>query len=147
MPEGEIVEGSEVTLHYTLSLADGKLVDTSRNSEPASLLVGTGEFLPAFEQRLIGLRSGDQRRFEIPCAEAYGEDAVEDIHVLSRSDFPSDMKLEPGLVVAFETPSGAEAPGVVTDVTEHEVSVNFTHPLAGHDLVFEVEILAVNPRF
>lgn len=145
MTDQEIIEGSEVTLHYTLSLADGKPVETSRTSEPATLVVGAGDFLSAFEQRLIGLHTGDQRRFEIPCTETYGEHAGEDIHVLPRDDFPPDMKLEPGLVIAFETPSGAEAPGVVTEVAEHEVSVNFTHPLAGHDLVFEVEILAVNP--
>jgi FKBP-type peptidyl-prolyl cis-trans isomerase SlpA len=145
MNDLEITQGSEVTLHYALSLAGGKPVETSRDSEPVALVVGAGDFLPAFEERLIGLRAGDQRRFEIPCTEAYGEAASEDIHVLPRSDFSPDMKLESGLVVAFETPSGAEVPGIVTDVSDHEVSVNFTHPLAGHDLVFEVEILAVKP--
>jgi FKBP-type peptidyl-prolyl cis-trans isomerase SlpA len=143
MNDQEIVKGSEVTLHYTLKLADGRTVETSREAEPVTLVVGAGDFLAAFEQRLIGLRVGDHHHFDIPCGEAYGETAGEDIHVLPRDDFPPDMMLEPGLVIAFETPSGAEAPGVVTEVTEHEVSVNFTHPLAGHDLAFVVEILAV----
>jgi FKBP-type peptidyl-prolyl cis-trans isomerase SlpA len=62
---------------------------------------------------------------------------------MPRSDFPIDMSLEPGIVVAFDLPSGDEVPGTVVEVSEHEVQVDFSHPLAGHDLVFEVEILEV----
>jgi FKBP-type peptidyl-prolyl cis-trans isomerase SlpA len=143
---GEVItQGSEVTLHYTLSLATGKLAETTRESGPATLVAGSGELLPAFECRLIGLSAGDKRRFEIKCLEAYGPAETDNVHVLARSEFPPDMKLEPGLVISFETPAGDEAPGVVREVSASEVTVDFAHPLAGHDLVFEVEILAVKP--
>jgi FKBP-type peptidyl-prolyl cis-trans isomerase SlpA len=134
-----------VTLHYTLSLVSGKIAETTRDGPPATLVIGQGDLLPAFECRLLGLEPGDQRRFEIPCLEVYGPAETDNIHVLPRGEFPPGMKLEPGLVVSFETPSGAEAPGVVREVTETEVRVDFAHPLAGHDLVFEVEILDVRP--
>lgn len=141
----EIARGCEVTLHYTLSLASGKLAETTRDDAPVTLVVGESDLLPAFEVRLLGLSPGDSRRFEIPCLEAYGPAETDNVHVLPRGDFPPEMKLEPGLVIAFDTPSGAEAPGVVTEVSEHEVTVDFAHPLAGHDLVLEVEILDVKP--
>jgi FKBP-type peptidyl-prolyl cis-trans isomerase SlpA len=102
--------------------------------------------LPVFEQRLIGLRIGDKCRFEIAGSETRDLLTTDENHVLPRSDFPLEMKLEPGMVIAFETPSGAEAAGVVTEVSDLEVSVNFAHPLAGHDLVFEVEVLDIQPH-
>lgn len=138
-----ITQGSEVTLHYTLGLATGKLAETTRESGPATLVVGSGELLPAFECRLLGLEAGDTRRFEITCLEAYGPAETDNVHVLPRNEFPPDMKLEPGLVISFETPGGDEAPGVVREVSDNEVVVDFAHPLAGHDLVLEVEILEV----
>jgi FKBP-type peptidyl-prolyl cis-trans isomerase SlpA len=138
--------GSTVTLHYTLSLAaTGRVVDTTRDSEPMRLLVGESDLLPAFERCLLGLDTGDVRRFEIASRDAFGEEDVADMQVMPRSDFPPDMKLEPGMVIGFDLPSGDEVPGTVVEVSEHEIQVDFSHPLAGHDLVFAVEILDVEP--
>lgn len=145
-PESPLVErGSKVTLHYALSLASGKPVDTTRGGEPAVLVVGQGELHTAFEERLVGLVAGESRRFEIACMEAFGPSEMDNVHALPRDEFPPEMRLEPGLVIGFALPSGAEVPGTVVDVSEREVRVDFNHPLAGHDLVFEVEVLAVEP--
>lgn len=138
--------GSTVTLHYTLSLAaSGRIVDTTRNSEPLRVVVGESNLLPVFERCLLGLDGGDVRRFEIASRDAYGEEDIADIQMMPRSDFPPDMKLEPGMVVGFDLPSGDEVPGTIIEVSEHEVQVDFSHPLAGHDLVFDVEIIDVRP--
>jgi FKBP-type peptidyl-prolyl cis-trans isomerase SlpA len=140
-----IARGSQVTLHYTLSIAGDKVAETTRGGAPATIVIGGGELIPAFECRLIGLEAGDRQRFEIPCLEAYGPAEPDELHVLPRGDFPPDMKLEPGLLISFATPTGDEAAGVVAEVSANEVTVNFANPLAGHDLVFEVEILDVKP--
>jgi FKBP-type peptidyl-prolyl cis-trans isomerase 2 len=145
MSEGAIQYGSTVTLHYTLSLPDGWVVESTRGGEPAVVGVGRGEMLPGLEQRLLGLRAGERARFEIPCVEAYGPAGDPQLQSLAREAFPPDMPLEPGLVIGFETPNGAEVPGTIVEVSPREVIVDFAHPLAGHDLVFEVEILAVSP--
>jgi FKBP-type peptidyl-prolyl cis-trans isomerase SlpA len=138
--------GSTVTLHYTLSLAaTGRVVETTRDRDPPRLVIGESDLLPAFERCLLGLDTGDVRRLEIASRDAYGEDDVADMQVMPRSDFPPDMKLEPGMVVGFSLPSGEEVPGTLVEVSEHEVQVDFSHPLAGHDLVFDVEILDVEP--
>ncbi len=145
MSEIKIKKGSRVTLYYTLSLADGKVADSTKENEPLTIVLGESDLLPAFEHRLLGLQAGDKRRFEIPCMEAYGPSEADNVHALPREEFPPDMKLEAGLVIGFETPSGEEVPGTILEVSEKDVSVDFSHPLAGHDLVFEVEILDVEP--
>jgi FKBP-type peptidyl-prolyl cis-trans isomerase SlpA len=141
-----VTAGSTVTLHYTLSLAGtGRVVDTTRNGEPLRLVVGESDLLPAFERCLLGLDTGEVRRFEIASRDAYGAEDIADIQVMPRSDFPPDMKLEPGMVIGFDLPSGEEVPGTIVEASEHEIQVDFSHPLAGHDLVFDVEILDVKP--
>lgn len=136
--------GDRVTLHYTLSLANGKVVDTTRDKAPADLLLGASDLLPAFERCLLGLRAGDVRRFEIPCADAFGPSETDGVQAIPRDEFPKHLDPKPDLVVAFELPSGEEIPGTVVEVTDREVYVNFSHPLAGYDLVFETEILRVD---
>ena len=64
---------------------------------------------------------------------------------MPRSEFPADMPLEPGLIVGFTTPSGEEVPGAIQEIKGDDVVVDFNHPLAGHEVIFDVEILEVKP--
>ncbi len=142
-----IQRGSAVILHYTLSLPDGTVVETSSGEEPAVVVIGHGDLLPAVESRLLGMRAGERARFEIPSHEAYGPSVEPQLQVLARDDFPLDMPVKPGMVIGFETPSGEEVPGTIKEVSDQEVIVDFAHPLAGHDLIVEVEIMSVQtPR-
>jgi FKBP-type peptidyl-prolyl cis-trans isomerase SlpA len=144
MPAGapEIAPGSRITLHYTLSLADGHIVETTRATSPATHVLGSGGWLPVLEHRLLGLKAGAARRFEIAAAEV-GVPETPVPQVMPRDEFPPELKLEAGQVIGFTLPSGEEVPGTVLDVSEYEVTVDFSHPLAGRDLVWEVEILDV----
>ncbi len=139
----KIERGSRVTFHYRLLFTDGRLIEETPEDQPLTITLGNSDLLPSFEDRLLELVPGDEQRFEIPCLDAYGLHDTENTAILPRSDFPLDMKLEPGQVVGFASPDGEEASGIVTAVAENEVTVNFSHPLAGHDLVFEVRILKV----
>ncbi len=139
-----IEAGGRVTLHYTLSLADGHVVETTREGTPATHVIGAGNWLAALEDRLIGLVAGDVRRFEIAAAEIGAPEPPEP-QVMARDEFPPEMRLEPGVVVGFTLPSGEEVAGTVLEATAHEVTVDFSHPLAGRDLVWEVEIIEVKP--
>ncbi len=134
---------SRVQLHFRLQLADGTEVDTSLGGDPLSVTLGQGELIDGLESRLLGLQAGDQRRFEIPAPEAYGPIEGGTLSTLPRSDFPPKVEPVPGAVIAFATPQGEEVPGTVVAVGETEVLVDFSHPFAGHDLIFEVEILSV----
>ncbi len=140
-----IAPGSRVSLHFSLSLTDGTLAEASAPGKPWTVTVGSGDLFEALERCLLGLRAGERRRCEIPAQEAFGPVRDDAIHTLPRSAFPSELGVEVGQVIGFTTPAGQEIPGRVLNVTETEVTVDFCHPLAGHNLVFEVEILAVEP--
>lgn len=138
--------GSEVQLHFRLSLADGTEIDSTYGDAPVAVRVGAGDLVEGLERRLIGLRAGDRARLEIPALEAYGPVMLDALTPLPRADFPADIALEPGAVIGFTDPQGREVPGTVVSVNESEVMVDFSHPLAGHDVVFEVEIVSVTPH-
>ena len=140
-----IEPGSRVSLNFRLSLADGTLAEASAPGEPWTVTLGRGDLFEALELCLLGLRAGERRRYEIPAHQAYGPASDDVIHTLPRSTFPSELGVEAGQVIGFTTPAGQEIPGQVLSVTDTEVTVDFCHPLAGHDLVFEVEILTVEP--
>jgi FKBP-type peptidyl-prolyl cis-trans isomerase SlpA len=135
---------TRVTLHFSLKLEDGGVVDSNFDKEPASFVVGDGNLLGGFEKRLMGLSAGDKASFEIPPEDAFGQPNPNNIQHFKRSDFSVDMVLEPGLVISFADPSG-ELPGVVKTIDGDKVDVDFNHPLSGRVITFSVEIVAVEP--
>jgi FKBP-type peptidyl-prolyl cis-trans isomerase SlpA len=138
-----IEPGSRVTLHYTLSLADETVVDSTREAEPITFQIGSGALIEILESRLIGLRAGEQRRFKVSAAQSQLPASAEAIQAMARSDFPAELAIEAGQVLGFVLPSGEEVPGLIVSISDTEVIVDFSHPLAGRDLIFDVEILAV----
>lgn len=141
-----VTHGARVLLHFRLSLKDGTEVETTIGSEPLSLTVGGGEFAEGLEQLLLGLKAGDCEAFQIGAWQAvFGDYDWDRVQTLDRNLFPEDMALEPGLVIGFTTPTGDEVPGVVQEVGDDQVTVDFNHPLAGRDCIYEVELLEVEP--
>jgi len=138
-----IQPGSRVTLHYTLSLVDNTVVDSTREGEPITFLIGSGMLIEMLEKYLVGLHTGEQRRFEISAAQNQLPASADAIQIMARSDFPAGLAIESGQVLGFVMPSGEEVPGLIVSVSGAEVTVDFSHPLAGRDIIFDVEILAV----
>ena len=137
--------GSEVLMHFTLSLADGTVADSTRDGEPLRFVMGDGTLIEGLELVLYGLKAGDRQCLSIEPRDAFGFPNEENIHTMPRSEFPADMPLEPGLIVGFTTPSGEEVPGAIQEIKGDDVVVDFNHPLAGHEVIFDVEILEVKP--
>ena len=142
-----ITQGSQVCMHYTISLEDGTVGDTSReDNEPLVFTVGDGTMIEGLELAIIGLKAGDTQNLRIGPETAFGFHDEDNVHWMPRSDFGSDMTLKPGVIVGFETPSGIEIPGMLLEVKDDQVKVDFNHPFAGHEITFDVEILDVaNP--
>lgn len=137
-----IGQGKKVTLHFSVALSDGTVVDTTRERNvPAEFTVGDGSLLPGFEKAIFGLQAGDRRSVFIDAKRGFGDWNENNVQVFTRLQF-SDMNLEPGLVISFADKTG-ELPGVVKEITDETVTVDFNHPLAGRDLVFEVDIIRV----
>lgn len=145
MLEQRISPGDRVRLRFALRLQDGTPVAETPADAPMEITLGAGDLLPMFEHRLAYLGPGESGHFEIPAdetREALGRGAVQ---TLPRSDFPESLDIRPGNVIEFRLPNGEDVPGRVVSLEPDQVTVDFTHPLAGHALVFEVEVLEVLP--
>lgn len=138
-----IGEGMEVTLHFTVKLEDGEVVDSTRDKQPATFQLGDGNLPPGFEAPLKGMATGDTGAFEVTPEHAFGQHNPQNVQRLSRDAF--EEAVEPGTVMSFADAAGGELPGVIASVDERHVEVDFNHPLAGRTLTFEVEILDVKP--
>ncbi|HUH38809.1 MAG TPA: FKBP-type peptidyl-prolyl cis-trans isomerase [Spongiibacteraceae bacterium] len=144
-PELAIGPNTRVTLHFALKLEDGAVVDSTFERSPASFTVGDGNLLPGFEKRLFGLTAGQRGSYQVPPEDAFGQPNPANVQRLPRSQFAADMELSEGLILSFADANRAETPGVVARFDSEEVVVDFNHPLAGHTLSFDVEILRVEP--
>lgn len=135
--------GTRVTLHFSLKFDDGAIVDSNFDKAPATFTVGDGSLLDGFERKLFGMKAGEQGAFTVLPEQSFGQPNPNNIQSFSRKDFAKDMVLEQGLVISFADASQSELPGVVKSVDGDTVVVDFNHPLAGRDIVFEVDIIAV----
>jgi FKBP-type peptidyl-prolyl cis-trans isomerase SlpA len=139
----QIEQGKQVELHFALKLEDGQVVDTTFDRAPAVLKVGDGNLPEGFEALIIGLQSGDKKSFVVPPEKAFAQPNPNNIQHMKRSDFAADMDLEEGMIVSFADANQAELPGVIKQVEDNLVIVDFNHPLAGKALTFDVEIIQV----
>lgn len=135
-----------ITLHFTVSLMDGTVMDSTRNKGPATFVWGDGSLLPGFERAILGLAPGDRRSAFLSAEQGFGERNPDNVQYFTAATFSTGVDPEPGVVVNFADASGAELPGVITEVDDEWVTVDFNHPLAGRDLTFEVEIIDVSPH-
>lgn len=132
-----------VTLHFSVVLLDGTVMDSTKMKEPATFVVGDGNLLPGFEKSIFGLKAGDKRSVVLDAEQAFGPYNDDNLQRMHRSKFNDDMVLEPGVMISFADKSKAELPGVVKSVEGEHVVIDFNHPLAGRDMTFEVEIINV----
>jgi FKBP-type peptidyl-prolyl cis-trans isomerase SlpA len=140
----QIETGMSVTLHFSLVLEDGHIIDSNFESEPATFSVGDGNLLPGFESTLMGLVNGDEREFTIPPEQAFGQHNPQNVQAVERGNFDQE-ELELGAMFSFQNGDG-ELPGVIVDVDDDEVVIDFNHPLAGKNIIFQVKIIDIAPQ-
>lgn len=139
----EIIPGSQVTLHLKISLTDGTEAISTFEDEPLTLVMGDGQLQPGLELALYGLKPGDTEHLTLEAEQAYGLHDDQLVHRIPKSDFPADLQPELHQVISFSVPNGEETPGTILAIGSDQVTVDFNHPLAGHDIVFDARILSV----
>ncbi|MGS2717984.1 FKBP-type peptidyl-prolyl cis-trans isomerase [Eionea flava] len=140
-----VSEGTVVTLHFSIALPSGELVDSTFDGEPATFTVGDGNLLVGFEEVVMGLVAGSRETFTITPEKGFGQHNPSNLQTIKRDQFGDDITLEKGLVLSFADAQNAELPGVVSEFNDDEVVVDFNHPLAGKDVLFDVQIIKVEP--
>jgi FKBP-type peptidyl-prolyl cis-trans isomerase SlyD len=127
--------------HFTLRDAAGRMLDTSRGGEPMSFVEGSGQIIDGLEEALLPMAAGEKRRVVVPPERGYGRREAELVQKVPRAGLPvEDLKVGD----QFQTGPDRQAPVVtVVAVEGEEVLLDANHPLAGQELHFEVELLAV----
>lgn len=131
-----------VSFHYTLRDVSGRVLDTSAGGEPITYLEGGGQIIEGLDEQLRSAQLGEKRRVHVPASRAYGERDPAQVRRVKRALLPVDGELQVG--DQFRTDTDLHAPVVaIAGIEGDEVLLDANHPLAGVDLVFDVEITAV----
>lgn len=136
--------GDTVQVHYTGTLTDGTIFDSSKGREPLEFTLGGGQVIKGFDDGISGMAVGDSKTVNIPVEDAYGPAHEEMVFTLGRDEIPADIPLEEGMTLNMhEDGSPQPIPVIIRQVTDTSVTLDANHPLAGQDLVFEVELVGI----
>jgi len=135
--------GNTVRVHYTGTLDDGNVFDSSVERDPLEFKIGDGQMIPGFEKAVTGMNVGDTKTVKIPANEAYGIRRDDLVVQLTRSHFPDNIVPVTGLQLSLKSPEGQIINAVITSVEEENVFLDANHPLAGKDLTFEIELVEI----
>ncbi|WP_386683422.1 peptidylprolyl isomerase [Loktanella sp. R86503] len=136
-------QGDTVRIHYTGTLNDGTVFDSSTGRDPLEFEVGSGMIIPGLDVAIPGMTVGDTKTVNISADQAYGPVNDQARQAVPRGDIPADIPLEVGTQLQMQTPDGQVVPVTVADVTETEVTLDANHPLAGKDLNFDIEMVEI----
>jgi len=135
--------GKTVRFHYTGSLADGTVFDSSIERDPLEVTLGAGQIIPGVDQALTGMAPGEDKKVTLPAEEAYGPHRDELIHEVGRERLSPEMKVDVGDRLEGTDASGRRLQLTVVDVNDEAVKLDANHPLAGEDLTFELKLVEV----
>jgi peptidylprolyl isomerase len=135
--------GDRVKVHYTGTLADGTVFDTTRDGEPLEFTMGGREVIPGFEEAIVGMQPGETRTTVVPAAEAYGPHRHEMVAHVERERFPGNPAFTVGQQLQITQNDGQKLVARVTDVTPTTVALDANHPLAGKDLTYRITLVSI----
>lgn len=138
-----IKENDVVKVHYTLNLENGKTFETTLKSEPLEFRIGEGGIIPGFELGLLGLKKGDKKEIRIPYEEAYGDRNPELLYEIPKEKLPDKAKPEIGLKLVSKLPDEKKMDLYVVEIRDNTVVLDGNHPLAGKNLIFNIEVVDV----
>jgi FKBP-type peptidyl-prolyl cis-trans isomerase SlyD len=137
-----VEQDSVTTVHYTGTYPDGEVFDSSEDSPPLAFLVGHGNMIAGFEQELMGATVGERREFTLTPDLAYGERDEDAIQQMEKGQFPPEMELEVGMVLAAHSDQGPIQLRI-SSIDGDLVTVDFNHQMAGKTLCFSVEVVEI----
>ncbi len=135
--------GDTVRVHYTGTLDNGEVFDSSRDRDPLEFKVGGGMVIPGFDKAVLGLKAGESTTVKLPPEEAYGEVRKELIMPMQKSQVPEDIVPEVGMQVMLQAQNGQQVPATITEINENTIILDANAPLAGKTLNFDIEVVEI----
>jgi peptidylprolyl isomerase len=139
----QVKNGDTVKVHYHGKLTDGSTFDSSEDREPLEFEVGSGSVIAGFDSGVTGMEVGEKRTINIPVDEAYGQKQDDLLMEFPLDRFPAEMKPEIGMQLNMNNGAGQNFPVIITEVKEDSVVLDANHPLAGEDLIFDLELVEI----
>jgi len=140
----KVKEGDNISMHYTGSLEDGTVFDSSEDSDPLSFTVGSGEIIEGFDAGVRDMEVGESKEIRIAPDKAYGDYHEELVKVVPRESLPPDVKPIVGMMFELQLPSGQSMPVRIIDIEGDDVTLDANHLLAGETLIFNVRLMSIN---
>ena len=134
-----------ISIHYTGTLDDGSVFDSSEGRQPLEIKMGAGQLIPGFEAALTDMALNQKKTFRLTPEEAYGQRDDKHLHQFARADVPPEMDPQVGQPIALTTPDGRQIPARIAQVDEAQITVDLNHPLAGQALNFDIEVVGISP--
>jgi peptidylprolyl isomerase len=138
-----VQSGDTIKIHYNGRLTDGTTFDSSEGRSPLEFIVGSGSVIKGFDEGVQGMIVGEKKTIEIPFLEAYGPEDPSMIIEFPVDRLPEDLKPEIGMQLNMNNAEGQQFPVVITGLTDENIILNANHPLAGKDLIFDLELVEI----
>jgi len=135
--------GDTVKIHYTGTLEDGTVFDSSEGHDPLGFKIGKGEVIVGFEEAVTGMSIGEKKNVTIPADKAYGQPVKEMIIQAPLNQIPADLNPEVGQKLEMGGPNGELVAVQVVELTEEYITLDANPPLAGKDLTFDIELVSI----
>lgn len=137
-------KGDVVRVHYVGTFVDGEVFDSSRSrNEPIEFQVGAGMMIKGFDDAVLGMKLEENKKVMIPANEAYGEYSEENHIPFELSQIPAGMEPQIGDMLNLQDNQGHNIPVLVHEITDTHIILDANHPMAGKDLVFEIELVEI----
>lgn len=136
-------EGDTIQINYTGSFADGTTFDSSEGRDPLEFQLGSGQIIPGLDKAIAGMEVGEKKQVTIQPAEGYGDRDEARVMEIPREQLPQDLPTEPGTQLAMQTQDGQTVPVTVKEASDATVTLDANHPLAGRELIFDVELVNI----
>ncbi len=139
----QVKSGDTIKVHYHGKLTSGETFDSSAGREPLEFEVGSGMVIKGFDDGVTGMTVGEKKTINIPFNEAYGPKNPEMVIEMPKDRFPKDMEIEVGMPLGMSDQSGQQFQVTIVEIKEDVVMLDANHPLAGQDLVFDLELVEI----
>lgn len=135
--------GNLVAVHYTGTLEDGTVFDSSREGDPIEFELGSGAVIDGFEEAVNGMAIGESRQVSIAPEDAYGERRDDLSLEVPRDQLPPEVEPEVGQMLALQVTPDQQAIARIAEIDNGEITLDLNHPLAGHTLNFDIELVEI----
>jgi peptidylprolyl isomerase len=139
----QATNGDTVLFHYTGSLNDGTVFDSSSGRDPLQVTIGSGQVIRGVDDALVGMAPGEEKTVTVGADEAYGPRRPELLHEVERDAIPPEVNVEVGSQLQGRDTGGQSLRLTVVEVADDKVTLDANHPLAGQELTFDLQLVRI----